>query len=52
MLISGLVFDVLVHGFCAFSGSQENVVAMCCQVGNYSEILLGVGTVVLSKICF
>lgn len=43
---------VLVHGFCAFSGSQEDVVAVCRQVGNYFEILLGVGTAVWSKMCF
>lgn len=55
MLIFGLVFDGWVFWSMvsvAVSSSQEDVVAVCCHIGNYSEILLGVGTIVWSKMCF
>lgn len=53
--MSSLVFDGWV--FChlvslAFSGSQKDAVTVCSLVGNFSEILLGEGTVIYSKMCF
>lgn len=57
--ILGLVFDGWVFRSMvsvAFSGSRVDAVTVCCQVGNSSEILLGVGAVrflgIISKMCF
>ena len=54
MLLSGLVFVGWL--FCSLvsavlSGSEENVVTVCCLVRNPSGMLIGVATGVPDKMC-